>query len=197
MAPYDLNANASSGSPDMAVDIPQNEPIKPAAGAPAAWLAKPRNKWLAAGGLLALIAIPAIVVPVVLTQQNNDNASSAATTSLQDTGSPLPSSQTSGSATNGADDDTALGVSVGENLGSGAGNATGALLNPLLERNTTLNSTLNSTLLNSTVPLNATWEDEVVLPYVRVQDGVVRNEACRRHRLYVHCMWHMSCRMHA
>ena len=59
----------SSSDMHVVVDQMPTDPVKPKPSKLPSWLQSKRNKGLAALGLLTLIAVPAIVAPVVVSQQ--------------------------------------------------------------------------------------------------------------------------------
>jgi hypothetical protein len=194
MPAYDMVAS-SAGPEHQPITIPPNDgPTKPVA-APPGFFSKPRNRWLTAGALGVLLLIPAIVVPVVLTQQNKSSPSPAP--EMLNGAPPPAASQADGGSAPGDDNGgDALTIPFGEP--EDANSAAGQMANPLLGKkkavpglnstllnSTRLNSTrlnataLNTTLLNGTL-LNATWVDEPIAPYVKINDMVVseHGKAC-------------------
>lgn len=118
------------------------------------------RRWLTAGALALLVAIPCIVAPIVVTQQNKDAANS------QSLNGADPSSAVGSDGTGGGDQGVPRGIAVdGSDLDTTAVDASDTLKNPLAGRK-------NATRTGKAGV--AEWESEVISPYIGIENGVVR-----------------------
>lgn len=81
---------------------------KSAPGTPPRWLSSPRNKLLAGLSLLTLIAVPAIVAPVVVTQQRKNDYSTSSPRDATDPASQVTAPTTSSDQSRAASNATVI-----------------------------------------------------------------------------------------
>lgn len=166
----------------VVVDQMPADPVKPPPSKVPSWLQSNRNKALAGLGLLTLIAVPAIVAPVVVSQQHKQQQQRASTVSPGDQSQEQMALSARDRAGEDSDPDDFVMVEANNRTRPLTTRFNATKFNATRFNDTRVTRTRNNTRLK--VPIRS-WtaanrtrasltRPETWSPYVKIKDGQVR-----------------------